>query len=365
MARHRRTTSEGNPSDRGKIRPGAPFPIESSNWPAAPTRIGVEVYSEERCREWDDFVLRSKNGSFLFLRNYMDYHRERFEDYSFLFRDGKDRLIAVMPAHRVGDTLASHAGLTFGGIVTDERMKTRLMLEVFEGLLAHLCNRRFKFLDYRSIPYIYHKIPADEDRLALFQCGAELVRRRVLTVVCNKLRAPYQERRRRGIEKAIHECVTIEESKSLPAFWKILDHCLMTRHRVAPVHTIEEITLLKSRFPDGIRLFAARKGGDMLGGTIIFDFDTVAHVMYVASTEQGRKTGALDLLFHYLLTEVYTDKPYFDFGGSDVRQGAYLNRGLIDQKEGFGARAVVQDYYRVTLNRYSPGQLRRIMNQDS
>jgi hypothetical protein len=295
----------------------------------------------------------------------MDYHKERFDDYSLLLRDGKDRLIGVVPAHRVGDTLASHAGLTFGGIITDERMKTPLMLEVFEELLAHLCNCGFKYLDYRSIPYIYHRIPAEEDRLALFQCGAELVRRRVLTVVTNKSRAPYQERRRRGIDKAISQGVTVEESNALPAFWEILGECLMTRHRAAPVHTLEEITPLKSRFPDGIRLFAARKGRGMLGGTVIFDFDTVAHVMYIASTEEGRNMGAIDLLFHHLLNKVYIDKPYFDFGGSDERQGAYLNRGLIDQKEGFGARAVVQDYYRIVLNRYSPGQLRGIMNRDS
>jgi hypothetical protein len=35
---------------------------------------------------------------------------------------------------------------------------------------------------------------------------------------------------------------------------------------------------------------------------------------------------------------------HFDFGTADECDGRYLNRGLIDQKEGFGARAVVHDH---------------------
>ncbi|SDE80971.1 hypothetical protein, partial [Sporomusa acidovorans] len=70
---------------------------------------------------------------------------------------------------------------------------------------------------------------------------------------------------------------------------------------------------------------------------------------YLANSEEGRSTGALDLVIHYLVTEVYKDKIYFDFGISNEKQGRFLNTGLIAQKEGFGARAVVHDFYSLDI----------------
>ncbi len=67
---------------------------------------------------WNDFVMRSKQGTFLFDRRYMDYHRDRFSDYSLLFYK-KGKLYALLPANIDGDTLWSHQGLTYGGLITN------------------------------------------------------------------------------------------------------------------------------------------------------------------------------------------------------------------------------------------------------
>lgn len=48
-----------------------------------------------------------------------------------------------------------------------------------------------------------------------------------------------------------------------------------------------------------------------------------------------------------LIHVYYASKPYFDFGTSD--EDGKLNLGLIDQKEGFGARTVVHDHYVLEL----------------
>jgi len=45
----------------------------------------------------------------------------------------------------------------------------------------------------------------------------------------------------------------------------------------------------------------------------------------------------------------YCQKKYFDFGISTENNGHYLNRGLIDFKERFGARSVVYDSYELKL----------------
>src|SRR5690349_16602706 len=86
---------------------------------------------------WDDFGRRSKNGVFLFHRDYMDYHADRFADSSVLFFEGQ-KLLAVMPASLRDGVLTSHGGLTFGGVLSDERMRTPTMVSLFESLKAYL-----------------------------------------------------------------------------------------------------------------------------------------------------------------------------------------------------------------------------------
>ena len=47
--------------------------------------IIVKRYSDENVDLWNGFNAKSKNSMFMFDRNYMDYHRDRFKDYSLLF----------------------------------------------------------------------------------------------------------------------------------------------------------------------------------------------------------------------------------------------------------------------------------------
>jgi hypothetical protein len=87
----------------------------------------------------------------------------------------------------------------------------------------------------------------------------------------------------------------------------------------------------------------------MLGGTLVFENKTIVHTQYLANSFEGRNIGALDFVIDKLINEVYSNKRYFDFGISNEDAGRYLNTGLIAQKEGFGARAVVHDFYELEI----------------
>lgn len=310
-------------------------------------------YDPSRMEQWDQFVRESKNGTFLFERGYMDYHSDRFADHSLMVLDARDELVALLPGTPVDGTLASHAGLTYGGFVTGRRMTTPAMLAVFEGALAHLRAAGFTRLRYKSVPHIYHAYPAEEDLYALFRCEAKLCRRDVLTVVPQDRPVPYQERRMRKIRQAGKAGVTVAESADFGAFWAILEANLARVHGVRPVHSLEEITLLAGRFPGNIHLHVASDAaGPVAGpvaGAVIYDSGRVAHVQYIGSNDRGREVGALDLLFSTLLEREYASRRYFDFGIANEEEGRVLNVGLIDQKEGFGARAVAHDYYELAL----------------
>jgi Acetyltransferase (GNAT) domain len=320
--------------------------------------VNVERYRDTDVEAWDAFVRASRNGVFQFLRGYMDYHRDRFADHSLLVRDTEGRLVAVLPAHATETRIASHAGLSFGGLVVRPDMKAPLFLRAFEALLVHLQSSGFVSFDYKTVPHIYHRQPVEEDRYAMFLLGAQLIRRDMLSVVAREDRIPYQARRIRGIKKARSADVAVREEEDFAPYWELLSTTLAERFSAEPVHTLNEITLLQARFPANIRLFAAQSvTGELLAGAVVYETNRVAHAQYIAASLDGRDVAALDLIFDHLLNEVYRDHPYFDFGSSHEDGGRAINAGLIDQKEGFGARAVAHDQYRIDLTAIRPGIL--------
>ena len=106
------------------------------------TRIEIQQYIPALRPEWDCFIANSRNGTFLFFRNYMDYHSDRFIDNSLLFRY-KGKLIAVLPANREGDVLWSHQGLTYGGLVLSS--KYMHYSGIMRGWLLAIFPRQFLF----------------------------------------------------------------------------------------------------------------------------------------------------------------------------------------------------------------------------
>lgn len=309
----------------------------------------IVQYSANDKKTWDGFVRSSKNGHFIFYRDYLEYHRDRFDDYSLLIYDTKDDLVALLPAHRKENHFASHNGLTYGGLVTNNSMKTPLMLNILQKTIDFLQNESFSTFSYKTIPYIHHVIPSDEDKYALLYCGASLHKRNLLAVRDQRESVPFQDRRNRGINKAKQNNLEVKESKDFTAFWKILSDLLKATHDSKPVHTLHEITLLANLFPDNIKLYACFSCTTMIAGVVIYESGNVARTQYIASNEEGKDLGALDLIFNQLIHQIYPNKRYIDFGTSEKPHLNELNIGLIEQKEGFGARAVAYDHYEIKL----------------
>lgn len=308
--------------------------------------IEIKRYKGEK-ELWDNFVKNSKNGVFFFLRDYMEYHSNRFEDYSLIFiRNNKP--IALMPANIDGDTVFSHAGLTFGGIITNQKMKTSIMLQVFDSLREYLKERGFKKLLYKSIPHIYHSYPSEEDLYALFINNARIIKRDVSSTISMADKIPYSRNIRRNIKKVQNENLNIKRSYNFGTFMVLKEEQLLKKYGLKPTHTCEEMEYLASNFPENIKLFAAEQNGEMLGGVVIYENENVIHAQYQEATELGMDLHVPSLLFDKIIN-LYCGKKYFDFGISTENNGSYLNKGLIDFKERFGARSTVYDTYELNL----------------
>ena len=312
--------------------------------------VKVLNYTAERKSAWDDFVDRSKNGVFLFRRDYMEYHADRFDDLSLTFADEEGRLVALLPASVKDGVVTSHAGLTFGGVVSDQTMKASLMLELFDALEEHLKRRGAAKLIYKAVPHIYHRLPAEEDLYALFRKGARLFRRDISTTIDARERLPFSKGRRWSIKQAQKARLTVERSHDFRAFMAMEEALLAAKYDVRPTHTGEEMELLAARFPEEIKLFVSRREGGLVAGVVVYEYERVAHAQYISATDEGKKTGALDLILDFLINDYYAGARYFDFGISTERGGQHLNAGLIENKQGFGGRAVVHDFYEWNLN---------------
>ncbi|MEG1685026.1 MAG: GNAT family N-acetyltransferase [Bacteroides sp.] len=306
-------------------------------------------YTKEKKDEWDSFVESSKNGTFLFKRDYMDYHADRFTDCSFMFYE-KEKLIAILPANINDSTLYSHQGLTYGGLILTRESCTAQVLHLFEEFLSFL--KKEIHIDkvlYKTIPYIYHSYPAEEDLYALFRCKAVLKERKISSAIFMENALPMKTLRKRGIAKAKNNELQIKESTDSIKYWSVLNETLQNKHHTAPVHSSSEMNLLLKRFPHNIYIFEVLKNDKILGGCVVYSTKNVAHIQYIAANPKGKELGALDLLFNYLIKERFHTKKYIDFGTSVEQGGWYLNEGLIFQKEGFGGRAIVYDTYEIIL----------------
>lgn len=307
-------------------------------------------YASEHRPIWNEFVKSSKNGHFFFLREYMEYHSERFEDHSLLVFGDNGKLAAILPANLTGSVLWSHQGLTFGGFVVDDKIKTETMLNIFSELKCYLTTINIEKLIYKSIPYIYHEKPAEEDRYALFLENASLIRRDITSTINLKATVRYSKGRKWAINKAKKDQLAVVESIDFPAFWVLLSAVLESHHGARPVHSLQEIVRLFHLFPKNIRLFLAKKDSEVVAGALIYENRDIVHTQYLASSDLGRGIGGLDFLIDHLIKDEFQNKKYFDFGISNEDLGRTLNSGLISQKEGFGARAVAQDTYEIILS---------------
>lgn len=289
----------------------------------------------------------SKNATFLFYRNFIEYHQDRFEDASILIFKN-EILIALFPANKINDKIYSHQGLTYGGLLLKDKIKLKDVLSVFKLLLEYASAKGVYTIEIKNIPNIYHQIPSDELKYLMFLLKAKLERRDVLSVIDLKADVSFSKDRIQGGKRGKKNYLVIKEEESFDSFWNIiLMPNLKEKHNAKPVHSLEEITVLKNYFPKNIRQFNVYYNGKIVAGTTIFETKRVAHSQYISANKEKNVLGSLDALHMYLINEVFVDKAYFDFGISNENQGRNINQGLQSWKEGFGARTITQDFYTV------------------
>ncbi|ALJ04670.1 FemAB family protein [Pseudalgibacter alginicilyticus] len=310
----------------------------------------VLKYEKEFYNDWNNFIVNSKNGTFLFHRDFMEYHSDRFEDYSLMVYK-KEKLMAVLPANIIDNSLYSHQGLTFGGVILQTTLATQDVFVVFEELCAFLKEKKIDELYINQIPDIYFKSPASEIGYLLAN-KAELVKREMVLAIDYAKPLTIHKTKLKHFRKASNINLEIKESSNFLPFWtEVLEPRLMQKHHVKPVHNLLEIEYLNKHFPKNIKQFDVYLGSKILAGITVFENEYIVKSQYGATTKEGEKQRALDYLFLSLIYKYKKEgKLFFSMGTVLENNIKGYNEGLLKQKEELGCKVYLQDFFKLKLN---------------
>lgn len=308
----------------------------------------VLKYSETDAEVWNEFVTKSKNGTFLFHRDFMDYHEDRFEDYSQLIFE-ENKLVAVFPANKVSNSVYSHQGLTYGGLILPENIKLNQVVGILEALFQHFKKQNFTELQIKCMPQIYTKQASNELAYVLLKMNAEIFRRDIEMAIDYSQPLQIHKTKLKHFQKAI--ALEIIETDDCSNFWNhILEPKLKDKYQSRPVHTLSEMQLLKSRFKNNIHQFDVYFENEIVAGITLFEKNHVIKSQYGAASPKGEKLRALEYLFIHLINKYKAEgRQFFSMGTVNEANKLGYNEGLLKQKEELGCSIYVQDFYKLKL----------------
>jgi len=314
------------------------------------TKFTVKKYDQNDYKIWNDFIAQAKNATFLFHRDFMEYHKDRFEDFSLLvYQD--EKLISILPANKVGNSLYSHQGLTYGGLVFTAKVKGAKVEAVLDAVLYFLKENLFETFYYKPIPNFYFPEGNNEIDFFLFKRGAVLDRKEMNLAVNLELPLQISKSKLKHFRRIEDLDLDIMEEEDFNPFWeKILEPRLLEKFNVKPVHTKEEILFLKQNFPENIRQYSVYQNDEIIAGITIFETENVVKSQYGATSKKGEEVRALDFLFINLIEKYKRNgKRFFDMGIVNEENESGYHSGLLKQKEELGCTVYNQDFYKIEI----------------
>lgn len=309
----------------------------------------VRPYETKDFESWNAFINKAKNATFLFHRDFMEYHKDRFQDFSLIVEEGT-KWVAVLPANRVEDIVYSHQGLTYGGLVYDEKLNADEVDTVFGYLIFFLKEKNIKTLFYKPIISLYCKKSSLEMDYILFQKKAVLYRKDLNLAIDFGTEFKISKSKMKHFRRISDLDIEIRKENSFALFWdKVLVPRLNEKHNTNPVHTKEEIQQLADKFPENIIQYNAYFEDEIVAGITLFHFGNAVKSQYGATTLQGEKLRALDFLFINLIHEFKDKVSFFDMGTVTENNEKGYNPGLLKQKEELGCSVYNQDFYSLPL----------------
>ena len=311
-------------------------------------------YNEEYKNIWDKFVCVSNQGTFLHTRKYIEYHKDRFIDKSLIIKS-KDKIVAVFPADIDPinkNLIISHPGLTYGGVLFTNNIYGDRVNEIIKLIFDYYFISGFKKLIYKAVPFIYHKIPSQDDIYFLKRLKAVNYRIDLSCTLDLSEKRFISKRRERSLKNAQKQSMEFfEDFNEIELCWEILENNLKRKFNALPVHNIYEIKELIKLFPNNISCFYAKLGNEVMASIILYKNYNVWHTQYISTTTKGININAIDFLMDKIIKIAKKNKiRWFDFGTSNENEGEFLNYDLYNFKHSFGSGGTLHNFYKIDKN---------------
>ncbi len=325
--------------------------------------ITIVPYTSEREKEFDAFVVSSRNGTFFHTRKFLSYHPVgRFDDASLLFFEDHKLLGVLTAATRIESgekRLVSHPGATYGGLVMDALAGMRETGEMLDALVAWAKQGGYRGISFLRLPLsILCRSRSDDLDYWLFQKGWTLTRMELSTSYSlvglreETILDSFDRTARNKVRQGQKVGLKMQWSEDFPIFWALLEKTLADRHGAKPTHTLEEIQRLHAIAPKDVRLFGVYEGSELIAGFVVFTMHP--HALYILYTGQNYakiEMRPIPTLLAALFSEALREgRTVIDFGISTEDGGTKVNDTLFQFKESFGGQSVKRESWELRFN---------------
>ena len=285
-------------------------------------------------------------------RRFLNYHpKERFKDNSYIVFDGKDNIVALVPACKVLEDntklLYSHKGSTFGGIITDlKSYKVERIISIIESLEKQISNDGFDKIVYKQTPDVYSKCGNELFEYAFYYFGYTENKELGMMIDYAKYGENTLANLSKGKKYNVNQCkknkcklIEINSDKQVEEIYHIL--CInLKKYNATPIHTLSELLYLKNEcLKNECAFLGITIDEKIIAGAMMFYFNKVniAHTQYLCTLPEYNKLSPMSFLY-YSIIEKMKNRGFskLTWGISTEEQGRILNLGLAKSKESFG-----------------------------
>lgn len=312
----------------------------------------IKSYHSELKNHWDEFVVNSKSATFLFQRDFMDYHKDRFEDCSLMIYD-REQLIAIFPANISDGVVHSHQGLTYGGLFLKEGFPINQLEEIFKLVLNFFKTQKIESVIVKSLPEFYSSKSEEETDCFQKLQHCSVLKQNIVMAINYHQDFKINKTKIKRFKKLERNGFTIKEGRSeFNTFWDtILLKRLAEKHNSKPVHSLSEIEHLYSKFEDEIIQYNICQNEEVLAGITIFKKGNIVKSQYGMASVEGENLNALDMLFVFLIYKFRDEgMQYFSMGTVSNDSELGYSKGMLNQKQELGCSKYIQNIWKIEIN---------------
>ena len=322
--------------------------------------LSVKKYQKSLSKDWDLFIQKSNNGTIFHTRSFLNYHIDRsFNDHSLCFYQN-EVLICVLPAAIQKNSLLSHPGASYGGLILDTNLKFAIISDIIKLLEEHCILNKIISIFLIFSPSIYwEKYDASLEYILEYN---NFHSKEIYISHATKLNIKLpiiddvDKRKKRYIKNFLknNHFQIIEHPSFIDSYGQDFYNILLSnkhKYSTKPTHSIDELMKLKEVFHSKIKFFISLQNNHVVGGSVIFITNKrVSLVFYNAVDNTVRKSqlAAYQLYYCSLISQKIGMK-FIDFGVShepENKNPLSPKISLINFKEQFNASGVLRRAYK-------------------